>query len=112
MEVKVGSSTKSSSQTILFGVLILVVAAGVGYWYMNRPSSDAVVVEAPTAAVSVANDDPRVQEILNSINVLEHLNLDTEFFNDERFAALRLTPIIIPPAQPTRQSVLRFKATK
>ena len=112
MEVKIGSSTKSSSQTILFGVLILVVAAGVGYWYMNRPSSAVVVEEAPTTAVSIANDNPRVQEILNSINMLEHLNLDTEFFNDERFAALRLTPIVIPPAQPTRQSILRFKATK
>lgn len=112
MEVKIGSPAKSGSQTILFGVLILVVAAGVGYWYMNRPASEAVVTETPTASVTIVNDDPRVQEILNSLNVLEHLDLDTEFFNDERFAALRLTPIIIPPAQPTRQSILRFKATK
>lgn len=108
MEVKIASSSGSKSQVLLYGVLALVLIGGGVYWYMNKQSLDVIVVEAPTGEGAALANNQKAQEILSAIKLLESVNLDTEFFNDERFAALRLTPVIIPLVQPTRQSFLKF----
>ena len=88
---------------LLFGLGIVVVLGGAYFWYIRQaPDNDAAVVvvsdgEPPTVPTSAAPENAEVAAVLQAIAIVRDIRLDTKFFEDPRFRALRATPIVIPP---------------
>ena len=93
---------------IIFAVIILGVAGIIGFvWWRQYQAgtieSRPVVVSDNTGrdATTVENVSAEAAEIIRAIETLKSINLDTEFFRDERFLELIDTSVpISPPSDP------------
>jgi hypothetical protein len=99
-------NTSESRQKIIFIVLAVLIIIGAGVlWYINFSGSSPPVSvvsggNAPTEnATNNTNNatvnDEKANEILNAIEVIKSINLNTSFFDEQRFRQLRETPFEI-----------------
>jgi hypothetical protein len=93
----------------VIGVVILIGALAFWFYkYQSGSSPDTTPPPANSAAQSSGTSAPaispedqaKVTEILQTIGVLNSLNLDTKFFEDPRFTSLTETPFSIPDITP------------
>ncbi len=115
-------SAKSSRGSLVFIILgVLVLVGGVAYWYMSyTPKEDATVVvssgeEVPSQAALTPEApqtelDKEAAEVLAAVAIIKKIQLDTKFFEDSRFTALKDTPIDIPTVKPSGNYQFRFVA--
>lgn len=92
---------------LLWGVLVLAIGATIFIWYQyfGGKSVDKVVVEqAPPPSPTDAVTSQDAKDILAAIEIIKNVTLDTEFFNDKKFADLEEFSVSIPDVQPRQQS--------
>lgn len=100
METK---SSFSKRRSILVLLLIIAVGGMIYVWFGpgigKAPESVVTSTESSEARALIVKNEEAVP-ILEALAVLKELKLNTEFFNDERFKALRATKVVIPEASP------------
>ena len=105
---------------IVVGIALLIISLLAWYKYQSTPASTADSNDSPTSETSSAppvvavtnpEDQAKVDEILKAIATLHALKLDTKFFEDPRFTALKELKINIPEVVPSRDHVFEFSVS-
>jgi len=119
MATNTAVSSGSSKKFLLLGVGSVVVASAVFFAYQRfgNPVSDPtnpVVAQENLAVTSAAllgqTLPPEAQAIVTELQILQKIRpLDTRFFEEPRFRALRETSSEIPTVQPSQDRAFRLE---
>lgn len=110
--------TKSKFPVLLI-IGALVLAGGGAFWYywplgdssgIPLPSSGTGVAPLGVASGISAEDEAKVAQILQAIETLKTLSLDTKFFEDPRVTALKETEVVIPDIVPFQTHPFKFSS--
>lgn len=87
-------NTQKSSKKTLFIIIAIVVIAGIAYFYYqgSTPSTSSTLTQAPSAA-----DQAIGTRVLDLLNQIRTLRIDTSIFKDPAYATLRDYSVAIPP---------------
>jgi hypothetical protein len=104
-------NNKPSSTKSTITILVVIALAGLGYFWWsgnNTPSSSSISgTDASQAAVGV--------QVLNLLNQIQSLNIDTSLFSDPAFRTLVDYSVTIPPVNVGRPNpfapIPGFKST-
>lgn len=117
MAINVPAPSASSKKPLLVvgGIFIVILVVVFLYSFFTKPSSNNTVVQevtqegsSATAAIASSELNKKAQEIIDAISILQSIELDTKFLEDERFQSLRPTPITIPDARVPNQRRLEI----
>ncbi len=100
------NSNKKTTTTIVIVIILLIVAFGIFVFMKSRsePVSEGLTVENANGTTQSDRTTIVGQKLLSLLRPLQTLDIDNNFFNDERFKSLVDFSIDIPN-QPTREVV-------
>jgi RsiW-degrading membrane proteinase PrsW (M82 family) len=91
------SKSSSNKNTIIVGIVLVVILAGVWYFYSrgsSAPSTSQVVSSTPDANSATDAVGTNVLSILNSVS---SIHIDSGFFSTPAYQSLVDYSIVVPP---------------